>query len=138
MALVLSNHLNWAANAVTGHPPGVETPGSTYKVRYADYGYRPVDGYHGNRSPRRGLRRRSRGFQPPAGGRTRRSAGFEMITKTEMMRWLFWNASHLEPCVFAVGFEKLLRGEALTLTSSPGDGHTHLAFVRYPAKGKSG
>jgi glutathione S-transferase len=29
--------------------------------------------------------------------------------KTEMMRWLFWNASHLEPSVFAIAFEKLLK-----------------------------
>lgn len=29
--------------------------------------------------------------------------------KTEMMRWLFWNASHLEASVFAVGFEKILK-----------------------------
>ena len=29
--------------------------------------------------------------------------------KTEMLRWLFWNASHLEPCVMAVAIEKLMK-----------------------------
>jgi glutathione S-transferase len=29
--------------------------------------------------------------------------------RAEVMRWMFWNASHLEPQVFGVGFEKLLK-----------------------------
>jgi hypothetical protein len=38
--------------------------------------------------------------------------------------------------ISAEGFERLARGEALTVTASPGDGHTHVVFVRYPVKGK--
>src|SRR5687767_11202887 len=29
--------------------------------------------------------------------------------KTEMMRWMMWNASHFEPSVFGVAFEKVLK-----------------------------
>ena len=35
-------------------------------------------------------------------------------------------------------FEKLVRGEQLNVTSGPGDGHSHVIFLRYPLKTKTG
>ena len=38
----------------------------------------------------------------------------------------------------AADFEKLVRGEQLNVTSGPGDGHSHVIFLRYPLKTKTG
>jgi hypothetical protein len=38
----------------------------------------------------------------------------------------------------AADFEKLVRGEQLNITSGPGDGHSHVIFLRYPLKTKTG
>ena len=35
-------------------------------------------------------------------------------------------------------FDKLVRGEQLTITSGPGDGHSHVIFIRYPLTTKTG
>lgn len=36
----------------------------------------------------------------------------------------------------AADFEKLHRGEQVHVTTSPGEDHTHVVFVRYPARGR--
>ncbi|MEP7126938.1 MAG: hypothetical protein ABJE95_38760 [Byssovorax sp.] len=38
----------------------------------------------------------------------------------------------------AADFEKLTRGEQLNITSGPGDGHSHVIYLRYPLKTKTG
>lgn len=44
-------------------------------------------------------------------------------------------AGHTHSVVIAAAdFQKLGHGAQLSLTTSPGDGHTHLVYVRYPAK----
>jgi hypothetical protein len=40
--------------------------------------------------------------------------------------------------ITAADFDKLVRGEQLNVTSGPGDGHSHVIFLRYPLKTKTG
>jgi glutathione S-transferase len=33
----------------------------------------------------------------------------DAINRTDALRWMFWNASHLEAAIFAVGFERIVK-----------------------------